>query len=1048
MSDYLNSRLSSLSKRLIYSAFAVLLLIILAAISIAYSQISSNLQRIDKLVSAQHTKINLATTIVSGIQQQETLMRIQHIQDAARRDQLVSEFIRQSSENRQARQQLAGLLTGNTEKEMFDNIIELASQTSLNHHRLIELFNDGGFETAQDILIEQSLPLHDALLKQTGEFLKHEQDMSARVISQARNKFNHTLGLLVLMLGLATCTCIYIAITVVQRVKRADNLLFAQATLESIGDAVITTDAHGKIIYTNGKALSLLDTKSYNVIGKHLADMLKHHDQRLIADIRHAAQHGIPYSCLFGETRLMPSGDTVKSVEYRVSPIHNKHKIIQGTVLAFHDISERELIKDELYKSQERLSLVMKGTHDGIWDYSLVTGEIYFSPRWKEMLGYKEEEFTDSFTAWQEHIHPRDLGSILLNWTDCMNGISDSFQVEYRMRPKNGDWIWIECRGMAQLDESNKPVRLAGSHTDITIRKKVEQALFEAKEHAEVTLQSIGDAVITLDRNGNVDYLNNVAETLSGWPSNQANGKAFDKVIKLYEEDGGDPIELCSAVDQQQEAGPAQVTNAILVSRDNREHCVEHTFSPIKTRTNKTAGVVIVLRDVSTERTLKKQLYWQANHDSLTGLVNRSSFENRLAEAIESARVYHQEYALLYMDLDQFKVVNDTCGHLAGDELLRQLAKLLKNTLRAADTLARLGGDEFGILLDRCPLNDAVSIAQSLKESVRNYRFGWENKTFEIGACIGVVPVTATSACKEHLLSAADVACYTAKDLGRNRVHIYEGTENDLSKNHGEMHWVTRISEALQEDKFVLYKQAITSIGDGVNEVHHEILIRMLGDDGALIPPGAFIPAAERYNLMPSIDRWVIRALFELYSTADQYTVVGNTSSKHEIFTINLSGNSINDTDFLTFVSEQIQHFNLPASSFCFEITETSAIANLSTATDFIHELKQLGCLFALDDFGSGLSSFGYLKNLPVDFLKIDGQFVKGIVDDPIDAEMVRSINEIGHVMGMRTIAEFVEDKAILGKLKEIGVDFAQGYEIAKPEPFVETEEIIKKTAS
>lgn len=1047
MIGHQNTMLSSQSKRVIASAFAVLLLILLAAISITYSQISSNLERFDKLVNAQHIKINLATSIFSTIQQQQaSLIRIQYTQDAAKRNQRMSEFTRQASEDRQARRQLADLLTGNTEKKMFDNIIELTSQTSLNYRRLTELINDGKFEKAQDTLIEQSLPLHNALLKQTRDFLKHEQYMSDRVISQARNKFNHTLGLLVLMLVIATCTCIYIAITVARRIQQADNLLFAQATLESIGDAVITTDARGKIIYTNGKALSLLDTKSNNVIGQHLADMLNHHDQRLIADITNAEHHGIPDSCLFGETSLKPSGRTQKTVEYRVSPIRDEHNQIQGSVLAFHDISERKLIKDELYKSQERLSLVMQGTRDGIWDYSLVTGEIYFSPRWKKMLGFNPEEFTDSFTAWQEHIHPRDLGSILLNWTDCMNGVSNSFQVEYRMRSKNGDWVWIECRGMAQLDESNKPVRLTGCHSDITTRKKVEQALFEAKEHAEVTLQSIGDAVITLDRNGKVDYLNSVAEQLSGWSSNQANGKAFAKVIKLYQEDGGDPIDLSSAVHQQQEATAAQLTNAILVSRDNKEHCVEHTFSPIKNRTNKTAGVVIVLRDVSTERTLKQQLYWQATHDSLTGLVNRSTFESRLGEAIESARVYHQEFALLYMDLDQFKVVNDTCGHLAGDELLRQLATLLKKNLRAADTLARLGGDEFGILLDRCPLNDAVSIAQSLKESVRNYRFGWENKTFEIGACIGVVPVTATSASKEHLLSAADVACYTAKDLGRNRVHLYEGTDNDLSKNHGEMHWVTRISEALQEDKFVLYKQAITSIRDGIHEVHHEILIRMLGDDGTIIPPGAFIPAAERYNLMPAIDRWVIRTLFELYSTADQHTSVDDTSSNQEIFTINLSGNSINDVEFLKYVREQIQHYNLPAGSFCFEITETSAIANLSTATDFIHELKQLGCLFALDDFGSGLSSFGYLKNLPVDFLKIDGQFVKGIVDDPIDAEMVRSINEIGHVMGMRTIAEFVEDKAILGKLKEIGVDFAQGYEIARPEPFVETEQ--RKTAS
>ncbi len=1035
------------SKLVIDGGFIALVLIIVAAISIAYAQISSNLARIDKIVNTQHLKINLATAIYSTTQErQEQLIQLQHAKDPFVRDAAFLQFTELASQHLNARKQLAKLITGENEKKMFDKIIELAGQSSLTHRQLIELVNNGEFDKAHDALVEQSFPVHSALLKQTRDFLKHEQYITEREINHARGDFRDTLGLLVLMLGFAVVTCIYIAITVTRRIKRADNLLFAQTTLESIGDAVITTDAAGRIIYTNGKALSLLKTKSSEVIGKKLSDALNHHNQCLIPDIINSGKHIIPGNSLFGETRLKLSGHSGKDVEYRVTPVRDENNKIQGSVLAFRDITERKLIEDELYNSQERLSLVLKGTQDGIWDYSLDTGEIYFSPRWKEMLGFDEAEFEDCFTAWQAHIHPRDLGNILLKWTDCMNGVSDSFQIEYRMRSKNSSWIWVECRGLAQLDENNKPVRLTGSHTDITARKNVEQALFEAKEHAEVTLQSIGDAVITLNKDGRVDYLNTVAEQLCGWSSTQASGKPFDEVIKMHDENDGEPIALSSTLLQPKDGDPAKISHAVLISRDNKERCVEHTFSPIKDRKDNTAGVVIVLRDISTERTLKQQLYWQATHDSLTGLVNRSTFESRLIEAIESARAYHEEYALLYMDLDQFKIVNDTCGHLAGDELLKQLATLLKNNLRAADTLARLGGDEFGILLDRCPLDDAVSIAQLLKDSVRAYRFGWENKTFEIGACIGVVPITSTCASKEHLMSAADVACYAAKDLGRNRVQLYEGTDSDLCKRHGEIHWVTRISEALQENKFVLYKQLITSIRDGIDEVHHEILVRMLGDDGKIIPPGAFIPAAERYNLMPAIDRWVISNLFKLYSESCNPVSAKHTASDHQIYTINLSGTSINDTDFLTFVRDQIAHYNVPAENFCFEITETSAIANLSTATEFIHELKRLGCLFALDDFGSGLSSFGYLKNLPVDFLKIDGQFVKNIVDDPIDVEMVRSINEIGHVMGMRTIAEFVENDAILNKLKEIGVDFAQGYGIAKPEPFIETEQ--RMTAS
>jgi diguanylate cyclase (GGDEF)-like protein/PAS domain S-box-containing protein len=1036
---------SNQSKYFAHVGFAALILIMLAAISIAYIQITNSQTHIDQLVHNQHKKINLATIIYSTAQErQEELIQIQHLQDPFERDQAFQRFTQLASEHLLAREQLAALLTGKTEIIMLDKIIELTSQSAFTHRQLIDLVSSDEFDKAHDILIEQSFPIHNMLLNQTRKFLEHEHKMSDYEISLARKKFHKTIGLLLLMFVLAVFACIFIAITVLRKMKQAENALFAQSTLQSIGDAVITTDAAGKIIYTNGKALSLLDTDTSIVIGQPLTDALKHQNNCLIPSITDSEEYIISNCCLFGETKLKPSNLPEKEVEYSISPIRDQENKIQGSVLAFRDITDRKMIQGELHKSQERLSLIIKGTNDGLWDYSLETGEIYFSPRWKEMLGFSEEEFSNSFTAWQDHIHTRDLGNILLAWTDCMNGITESFQVEYRMQTKDSRWIWIECRGLAQLDENTKPTRLAGSHTDITARKNTEQALFEAKEHAEVTLQSIGDAVITLDKDSQVNYLNTVAEQLSGWTSSEAIGKPFNKIIKLYDENDGEPILLSNHTNQRKDEKNQNLSHAVLVSRGSQEHSVEHTFSPINDRSNQTIGTVIVLRDVSIERTLKQQLFWQATHDSLTGLVNRSAFENRLSEAIESARTHNEEYALLYMDLDQFKVVNDTCGHLAGDELLRQLATQLKKNVRAADTLARLGGDEFGVLLDRCPLHEAVAIAQSLKESIGEHRFAWDNKTFEVGVSIGVVPVTSTCASKESLMSSADIACYAAKDLGRNRVHLFEEADDHTSKRHGEMHWVSRITEALQQDRFILYKQTIAGIVE--NEEHHyEILIRMLDDSGKIIPPGAFIPAAERYNMMPAIDRWVIRNLFA-FCAGEFFTGNPEQPATTQIYTINLSGNSVNDADFLQFVRDQFTLHELPPERFCFEITETSAIANLSSAATFISELKTMGCLFALDDFGSGLSSFGYLKNLPVDFLKIDGQFVKDIVDDPIDAAMVKSINEIGHVMGIRTIAEFVENDAILNKLKEIGVDFAQGYGISRPEPLIETEQ--RKTAS
>ncbi len=1036
---------SNQSKIVAHIGFTALILIMLAAISIAYIQITNSQSHIDQLVQNQQIKINLVTTIHTTVQgRQEELIQIQHAQDPFERDQAFQRFTELASEHLMAREYLSTLLTEETEKIIFDKIIELTAKAAFTHRQLIDLIRADEFDKAHDILVGKSFPVHNTLLNLTRKFLEHEHQLSAHEIDLARNKFHNTIGLLLLMFVFAVFACIFIAVKVLRTIKHAENALFAQATLQSISDAVITTDATGKIIYTNGKALSLLDTNTSIAIGQQLTDALKHQNNCLIPNITDSAEKIIPDACFFGETKLKPANLSEKDVEYTVSPIRDKDNKVQGSVLAFRDITDRKMIQDELHKSQERLSLIIKGTHDGLWDYSLKTGEIYFSPRWKEMLGYSEEEFRNSFTAWQDHIHHHDLGSILLAWTDCMNGITDSFQVEYRMQTKDDGWIWIECRGLAQLDENNKPIRLAGSHTDITTRKNTEQALFEAKEHAEVTLQSIGDAVITLDKNSNINYLNSVAEQLSGWTSAEAIGKPFNKIIKLYDENDGEAILLSNNSNQRQDENDQSLTHAVLISRGSQEHSVEHTFSPIKDRSENNIGTVIVLRDVSTERKLKQQLFWQATHDSLTGLANRSAFEKRLREAIESARAYNEEYALLYMDLDQFKVVNDTCGHLAGDELLRQLATQLKKNIRSADTLARLGGDEFGVLLDRCPLHEAVAIAQSLKESIGEHRFAWDNKTFEVGVSIGVVPVTSSCASKETLMSSADIACYAAKDLGRNRVHVFEEADDHTSKRHGEMHWVSRITEALQQDRFILYKQIISGIAHN-DDHHYEILVRMLDDSGKIIPPGAFIPAAERYNMMPAIDRWVIRNLF-IFCANKYFTGNSEQPSVTQIYTINLSGNSVNDADFLKFVRDQFTLHKLPPEQFCFEITETSAIANLSSAATFISELKKMGCLFALDDFGSGLSSFGYLKNLPVDFLKIDGQFVKDIVDDPIDAAMVKSINEIGHVMGIQTIAEFVENDAILSKLKEIGVDYAQGYGIAKPEPLIETEQ--RKTAS
>jgi diguanylate cyclase (GGDEF)-like protein/PAS domain S-box-containing protein len=456
-------------------------------------------------------------------------------------------------------------------------------------------------------------------------------------------------------------------------------------------------------------------------------------------------------------------------------------------------------------------------------------------------------------------------------------------------------------------------------------------------------------------------------------------------------------------------------------------------YDPYHDTDGSVMGIVVNVRDITEARALSEQLSYQASHDALTNLFNRYAFEKRLQEFLASARVDHLEHVLCYLDLDQFKIINDTCGHTAGDELLRQVGGVLQQKIRDRDILARLGGDEFGLLLEHCSVSQAQRVTMEMQKALIGYRFQWEEKTFTIGASIGVVPINQASESAASILSKADAACYAAKDAGRNRVHVYHEDDVELVKRRGEMHWVSVINRALDEDRFHLVFQPIVPLGNvSVAGEHYELLVRMQDENNENVAPGTFLPAAERYNLSTSIDRWVVNAAFGWLRDHPE------NLKRLFLCSINLSGTSLSSNEFLQFVARQFEEKKLPPHKICFEITETAAIANLTKATQFIRALKSLGCRFSLDDFGSGLSSFGYLKNLPVDFLKIDGMFVKDIVEDPIDFAMVKSINEIARVMGKQTIAEFVENDAILGTLESIGVDFAQGYGIGRPRPLEE----------
>jgi diguanylate cyclase (GGDEF)-like protein/PAS domain S-box-containing protein len=558
-----------------------------------------------------------------------------------------------------------------------------------------------------------------------------------------------------------------------------------------------------------------------------------------------------------------------------------------------------------------------------------------------------------------------------------------------------------------------------------------EAALFAEKERMAVTLRSISEAVITTNANAVVEYLNPVAELITGWHHKEANGEPISNVINIVHEVTRSPMTNPVLESLKNNDTATLGEHAAILLRNDNLVSIEASSAPMRNDHGEVIGAVMVCMDVSHSRKLALQLSHQASHDSLTNLFNRLAFEKRLNHLLEDAEL-ESCHALLYIDLDQFKIVNDTCGHTAGDELLRQLASLLHECIRRGDILARLGGDEFGVLLTNCELNRAIEVAEKIRFSVKEFRFSWLENTFEIGASIGVVEINAENRNATTIMSAADLACYAAKDGGRNLVHVYEPTDIELLQRHGEMHWTTMITQALEDNRFALYQQPICVIDDKSDTtLHWEILVRMKDKDGSIIPPGHFIPAAERFNKMHSIDRWVIYNVFS--ALADGYFPTKHQAKR--LLSINLSGASLGEKTALSFIQNTGKKFNIDFSEICFEVTETVAISNLSKATEFILELKKLGCSFSLDDFGSGLSSFGYLKKLPVDYIKIDGSFVKDMASDPIDFAMVEAINQIGHVMEIKTIAEWVEDEQTLTMLKEIGVNYSQGYYTGKPVP-------------
>jgi diguanylate cyclase (GGDEF)-like protein/PAS domain S-box-containing protein len=688
---------------------------------------------------------------------------------------------------------------------------------------------------------------------------------------------------------------------------------------------------------------------------------------------------------------------------------------------------ERVTLQAHVVELGERAELLDAASNEGLWDYDFDSRHLYVSDRWKAMMGYshlKPEESVD----WRGMVHPDDLSRVQDAMVRHASGQTPIFESVHRMRHCSGEYRWVISRAKGRFDAEGRLQRLIGVELDITERKVYEEALFREKESAQIVLQAIGDGVISTDADSVIDYINPVAEKLTGWRLEDAMGRNVDEVFRAFHEETCEPLEnpLTACIRRMRPAKSGRPV--LMIRRDGNELYVDSTAAPIRDGHGKVVGAVLVFHDVSERRELNRKLSYHASHDTLTGLVNRREFESRIGRCLQSARAGEGASALLHIDLDQFKMINDSCGHSAGDTLLGQIGALLKSKIRWRDTLSRLGGDEYGVLIEGVPLDDALRTAEVLRDAVKNFRFEWDERVFKLSCSVGVVPITSDNEDVASILSAAEGACSAAKEQGRNRVYSFAENDIELRRRRRATQWAARISAALDEGRFELFRMPIKPLQREEPGEHYEILVRMRDEAGKIVSPEHFIAAAERYNITPAIDRWVIEnTLRWLVSNADE-------RDKLLMCAINLSGQSLGDDKFLPFVIEQFARIDVDvASRICFEITETSAVASFSQANRFIRALKDLGCKFSLDDFGTGLSSFNYLKQFPVDYLKIDGSFVRGMLDDNIDRAMVASITEIGHLTGKQVIAEFAENEAIIRTLTTLGVDYAQGYGIAQP---------------
>lgn len=717
-------------------------------------------------------------------------------------------------------------------------------------------------------------------------------------------------------------------------------------------------------------------------------------------------------------------------MQLALSPDHDDGDLLTGYLLQVRDIDAKRRADAVNAHLRERLQLAIRASNVGIWEWDSRGRQFIADAKVHQLYGLPLIEGHHELATWIEALHPEDRDGSMALFRESIRNLT-SYEHEFRIVRPDGVVRRIRSEVIA-IEISEGHCRLVGSNRDVTEHHRLTTALYEEKERLQVTLASIADAVLTTDMDGRILFLNPVAEQLTGWSLADAQGRPHEEVFRIHDSQSDEvlpsPVTRCL----REQTITSLDEGAVLLSRQGERHEVQDSAAPVRTVDGHIIGAVLVFQNVTHARNLQRELSYNASHDALTGLYNRLKFEQELDAAWQQAQAGTIQHALCFIDLDRFKVVNDSAGHAAGDLLLRELGTLLRDSLRGSDAVARIGGDEFALLLRDCDLVQAETVAEKLIASIGAVRFNWQNRIYDVGASAGIVAITAETRSPAELMSQADVACYTAKHAGRNRAALYRAGSEDVERQHREILMASGLREALEQHRFELHAQTIVPTrATGSTAQHVELLLRLRDVQGQLISPATFIPAAERFGLMSSIDRWVVRqVLVELVPWLQE---------RPELHVgINLSGNSLSDPDFLPELLELIAASPLDPQRLLFELTETAVINKLSVASALISQVRERGCRIALDDFGAGLSSFAYLKHFRVDYVKIDGSFIRTLDQDPLDRAIVESINQVAHHLGAETIAEFVESQATFELLGIIGVDYAQGYALGKPLPLRE----------